>query len=287
MSVSQIPAPNLSAFSRVVTFTSSGTFVHPDGASATNPRTVLVVVCGAGGGGGSGASAVRNAGYVYWTGGSGGSPGRLLVGYAICDAASMAVTVGASGVGGTAAVTSGLNVNTNGVAGGSGGSSSFGNILALGGPGGGAGYADASQAAFSSTGGAVGGYHYSAAGLIGGAGRSVTSNTAPTFPSAPCPVEMYWYRHPIGGSGGAGSGTNESAGGSASRATDVGAGGAGGSGAWVNTANVSANAGGNATGYGNGGGGGGGCHVQNAVSGNTATSGAGGLGAPGFVTIYY
>ncbi len=110
-------------------FTSSGSWVKPAGKSA-----VYVLAVGGGGGGASGDNSDSAAATLGGNGGGGAAhAARWLVASTL--AGTITVTVGAAGTGGTAAAASASNEN--GVAGASGGNSSFGTVvLALGGLGG-------------------------------------------------------------------------------------------------------------------------------------------------------
>lgn len=108
-----------SPMSRIDRFTSSGVWTKPAWASR-----VKVMLVGGGAGGGSGA--LRPAGTAA-SGGSGGGPGVVVEGdFQAADlTATVAVTIGAGGVGGAAQTTAGAD----GVAGTAGGATSFGSYL--------------------------------------------------------------------------------------------------------------------------------------------------------------
>jgi hypothetical protein len=119
-------------YQRVKTFTSSGTFVHPDGYGSARP--VYVVCIGAAGGGGSGAifpsTGVTN---TIQTGGMGGASGYTAA-TILSVSSDTSITIGTGGTGG-AAVT-GAGAATNGNNGNNGGNSAFGNLVSEGGQGG-------------------------------------------------------------------------------------------------------------------------------------------------------
>ena len=136
-------------FSRMLTFSSSTTFVVPNGVTLVKVR-----LCGGGGGGGSGASSLGGAG-----GGAGGYAESHLT---VSPGQSIGITVGASGTPGLAA----------GSGAGTGGTSSFGTALsATGGTGG-------SNAAAYAPGGAPGGGNGGSLVIAGGYGSDGNGGTA-------------------------------------------------------------------------------------------------------------
>ena len=259
-------------------FTANGTWNKPANAKAV--RTILI---GGGAGGGSGRRGA--AGTVRCGGGGGGGGAQTVLDFDAADLPNtVAVTIGAAGVGGASITTD----DTNGAPGTSGGVSLFGSFAAaLPGVNGGAGLIN------SGTGGA------------GGQGSSPggTGGVASTTGAAPANATSIGGAG--GGAGGAGGGItaanvpSNGSYGSVSRATALTApqggfvdaagpvigissaakGTAGsGSGGGASSITTAAQNGGNSTGYGAGGGGGGA-----SVNGNA--SGAGGNGTPGYVMI--
>ena len=262
---------------RFAVFTSSGTFVHPDGASATDPKVVDVLVASGGGGGGSGAAAYNSTTAQLATGGGGGGAGGVYQ-FTTMVTGSVAVEIGAGGIGG-AARTRTSNGIAAGNGGGSGGTSGIGSngepgrfFLAGGSGGGGA----SNVASVGGAGAVLPIYNASASNITfpaGGANGVVGAAGNTVLPGSPFPAP--------GGTGG--QSCNPSPFGTTTAQTlgGFGLGGAGGAGA--NGSGATASAGQNATGFMAGGGGGG---AATGTSG-TITSGAGGNGAPGFVIIYY
>lgn len=174
------PPSSAVTVSKSQTFTSSGTWTRP-----TNVTNVWVTVCGAGGGGGGGGSTD-----VFMAGGGGGGGGECLVRFPLLVAGDLTVTIGA---GGTAGVLDG--------AGGIGGTTSVGALIALGGTGGGGGQ---------HTGG--GGFIYGGQGGDSGGGAAGGSRGGG---SGSCPVPGYgvaqlfngFYNFGAGGNGGAADGS--------------------------------------------------------------------------------
>jgi len=114
-------------------FTSNGTWVK-----LSNAQVVDVLLIGGGGGGGSGARATASGS----TGGAGGNPGNVFFlkkYYASLLATHISVTVGTGGAGGGIQT----NASTGGLTGVAGNQSVFGTFIALGGFGGGGGFASA------------------------------------------------------------------------------------------------------------------------------------------------
>ena len=90
------------AYARSTTFTSTGTFIHPD-ASASDIKGVLVVVSGAGGGGGSGGRVITGASNSQSAqAGASGAAGGITQGMLNCSG-FLSITIGAGGAGGAAA----------------------------------------------------------------------------------------------------------------------------------------------------------------------------------------
>ena len=138
-----------------ILFTSSGTYTPTAGAIF-----VEVVVCGAGGGGGSGAY----GSVLLPMGGAGGGGGAYIQGFFPVSelGASVTVTVGTGGPGGTSVAANG--VGTDGT---NGGQSSFG-AFAIAGGGGGGGGGSSSIATASTAGSGAGGAIGNTGGSVGG-----------------------------------------------------------------------------------------------------------------------
>jgi hypothetical protein len=98
MAITQFPAPN-GALTRRDVITSSTTWTHPDGASASNPKPVYVIAVGGGGGGGGGVGS--NNGLLQtnvFRGGSGGGAGFVYSAENLVKA-PVSITIGAGGTG--------------------------------------------------------------------------------------------------------------------------------------------------------------------------------------------
>jgi hypothetical protein len=90
------------AYARSTTFTSTGTFVHPD-ATGSDIKGVLVVVSGAGGGGGAGGRVITTASNSQSAqAGASGAAGGITQGMLNCSG-FLSITIGAGGAGGAAA----------------------------------------------------------------------------------------------------------------------------------------------------------------------------------------
>jgi len=290
MSVSVFPAPasvaSAPSFNRVAVITSSGTWTHPDGASASSPKQILAIAIGAGGGGGSGGPS-RNGSITLARALGGGGGGAGFVSSAYVPLTGQAtITIGASGNGGAAVTNSTTDSGGFGLLGLNGGatlvafpSNSYPTLEAEGGLGGGpgaAGRVDTSSAflqgrtvmqiAYGGKGSSEGGSSSWGTGANGFSHHMGTS----VFPGTLA-----------AGSGGGGGGVNSdnSFSGGTGGTHPTGNGGNGG----ASGRGANGTAGSNGTGYGAGGGGGGGCTFQS----TNAVSGAGGNGSPGVVYIYY
>ena len=156
-------------YTRSQAFTTSGTFIHPDGYGS--PKPVKVLCYGAGGGGGSGTAvsyatgvfSTLNSGYYYGAlGGGGGGSGTLAMAELFING-NQTVTIGAAGSGGAAyTATSGTYSGNSGT---TGGTSTFGGITALGGVGGSsATYLNSSSSTYMNTNWNYGGQGGSAGG---------------------------------------------------------------------------------------------------------------------------
>jgi hypothetical protein len=107
------PASSASGFSRSALITSSGTWTHPDGASGSSPKPIMIQMTGGGGGGSSGvATANISTGAYGIAGGGGGSSGLVVETYAVCTG-TLTLTVGAGGNGGSARTTTTTTGNSN------------------------------------------------------------------------------------------------------------------------------------------------------------------------------
>jgi hypothetical protein len=320
MAISVFPAPSAAGPlpTRFTEFTSSGTFIHPDGYSS--PRLVYVVAMGAGGGGGSGGVRGANATgtAAAANGGGGGGSGLVYAGYCYVTA-NTTVTIGAAGTGGTS-VSDGAS-GFAGNSGNNGGITYFGALSVKGGIGGGGGqtntqntypysvggsgsnpggFAAASPAKTGTVpeiggdGGSYGeGYYfapsgsssrYGALGANGGLRTLIATGTGTDSPIQNVMANnLPW----ISGGGGSGASvySNTVNGTANGGAGGVGlyTGGTGGLGRIVVGGTSTADNGATPTGYAAGGGGGGAALSTT----TTATSGAGGNGAPGYVMVWY
>lgn len=98
MALSQIPLPStVSGFSRSAIITTSGTWVHPDGASSQSPKPIYIQMTGGGGSGCSG-TAIANIGTsgYFILGGMGGASGTVVETYAILTG-NLTISIGAGG----------------------------------------------------------------------------------------------------------------------------------------------------------------------------------------------
>lgn len=271
----------------VQTFTSSGTWTKPNGSITL----VLVEVWGAGGGGGSGRKGA--IGEVRTGGGGGGAGSYRHQFFLPADlAATVAVTIGTGGPGGTA-ISAG---STAGNAGTAGGDTTFGAHLT--GKGGSAGTAGSNGNIAGGTGGGVFNSGAAGAGAVGGSamfgggagGGASGASTGNGFAGGGS-------MHGGGGGGGGGSlttGNSEgtgAAGGSPTAAS--GSGGAGGAALTAGTAGGDMQGGGGggaAFGSGSGGTGGAGGRASGGGGGGAGTdtftnSGAGGAGGAGYCRV--
>jgi hypothetical protein len=290
-------ATPVSGYANVQVFNSSTTWTVPAGIT----RCAVYAVAG-GGGGGSGAIKITS-GVIL--GGNGGNPG--LVGFdpffTVTPAASITVTIGAGGTGGTAV--SGNAAAADGVVGGDGTASSF-DTLTTGTSAGGARGTDSGvanttpsennsnfiSAKVNTAGRSLSGSDSSAGGIYGvttlmtqsgstgSAGSNATVGTTLGTGGAASNAGF-------GGGGGGGGGTNTS---STLKLAGAGNGGGGGGGAGAASAtNITTTAGAGGAGATNkgGGGGGGGGATKVGSGGATVTSGAGGNGGSGVIVILY
>jgi hypothetical protein len=107
------PASSASGFSRSALITSSGTWVHPDGASDSSPKPIMIQMTGGGGGGSSGTAIANISNSQYAIGGGGGGASGLVVEtYAVCTG-SLTVSIGSGGSGGAAASTTSTSTSVN------------------------------------------------------------------------------------------------------------------------------------------------------------------------------
>lgn len=322
MAISQFPPlPNL--FQRSQLFTTSGTFVHPDGYGSS--KTVLVIACGGGGGGGSG-GVYGNTGVagIAICGGAGGGSGFVQMGY-LTIAANQTVTIGAGGTGGAVRATTTAGSGNTGNAG---GDTSFGSLTARGGRGGSGGTAASTGRCTGGAGGSAGGCNFLAGaaddkaqtaatnvfdGRAGGeygtskvfggvttvmfasgqnqSGFVINSSISNALVAGNNTIASMVGTYISGGGGVGGSGYNSTTAynpdGNPAGSGFYGSGGAGGAGDFnTGTTPATGTAGANATGYGAGGGGGGIAGSIGTPSSNS-TSGAGGNGTDGYVLVFY
>lgn len=236
-------------------FTASGTWVHPEPGV---PYHVFFEIVGGGGGGGSGAATVIANSSGEAGSGQGGSPGAMHYGRTI-EAGNVAVVVGAGGSGGAAVTaTNGTSWGNNGTAG---GLSAFGMWSAPGGKGG---------ETWSSLNAQHRRHYYN--GI-----EAANPYTAGVF-----------YAPSAFGTNGATDNSPSVAYGGTAGVGYIATGPNGGNGVSNVNANAVAGNGGSAaaTNYGASGAGGGGALVTGSTGGRTATSGAGGNGAPGRVRVW-
>ena len=178
MPISSIGASTPSLLSRVAILTSSGTWTHPDGASAGSPKTVYVILSGGGAGGAGGSTA--NPGATSTAAGSGlaggGASGCVNEGF-ISVTGAVSYTIGAGGAGGTGGTNSTSGSTSTGNNGSAGGSTIFSGLTAIGGGlsnGYGFGPAGAVTGNVATT--SFGAPYWSLGGSIGGASQYVTHN---------------------------------------------------------------------------------------------------------------
>jgi len=295
MAITVFPAPNRgfpANLTRVATITSSTTWTHPDGASASNPKRVYVVALGAGGGGGGGRGYFQPSTEVY-TGGAGGGAG-FISGTENLIFAPITITIGSGGTGG-----GGGSRSSEASTGNNGGTTSVGTnaldnqlrfpLVAFGGRGGlrgdriTTGEAVYGGGGFGSSqgGGRIANYH--ARQVMSG-----TSNGGLVIP------ELSGFG-PGSGAAGAGQygffaanpGVNTTGPGGLGGLSLIGNGGNGGASRRESNLSYTGNPGTAGTGRGSGGGGGGAAINTNPSGLNEAIGGSGGAGAPGLVVIYY
>jgi hypothetical protein len=244
-----------------------------------NCSLIYVAACGAGGGGGSGSGGTSGASH-HMTGGSGGGGGFLFQGFfrPAALASSFSVTVGAGGTGGVW-----VNSTNNGVAGNTGGNTTFGSYATAFGGGGGQGGKYSANYNLGCTGG-------SGAGSLGpgvvGSYSAAVAGGAPTFQY--CNYTSYdgtnftaTYAWDCSGSGGGsslitGDGSMNTFG-AVGICTEYG--GASGGGVGTSTSVCAGNAGGSSLFGGSGGGAGGG--FDNATARAGASGGLSGSNAAG------
>jgi hypothetical protein len=297
MAITQFPAPN-GALTRREVITSSTTWTHPDGASASNPKPVYVIAVGGGGGGGGGFSTTTNPGAsLVWWGGSGGGAGFISTSENLVKA-PVSITIGAGGTGGQGSPNSPYTPFGKAS---SGGSTSFGGtvagsqvnlpVSAFGGEGGmfrGGGASNGSTTSYFRV---LGGFGSSNGGE-GGIGNNLFFDTNGESNGGFLSINSGFGP----GAGGGGSGfvgdafsTPQSLTATSGGLGGVSAMGNGGNGGASSTQTAAAaglvdplTVGGNGTGNGAGGGGGG---ARNAAG--TIRGGTGGNGSAGLVIIYY
>jgi hypothetical protein len=274
-----------------VTFTSSGTWIPPQGVTSAT-----VTGYGGGGGGGGGAGNATNAG----GGGGGGGAIQSTVTVTVTPSFGYVVTIGAGGTGATAVTNAAGNV------GGSGGNTTLGGILALfsGASGGGSGCTTANSTANTAgglcnkTNSIVGNTQGNLYSVAVSAGVGLTSNGVNVFVATPAGggFSGAFLAGSAGGynlvtnnniadtvyapgSGGAVAGSGTAAGGGGGGGQGPGGnGGNGGAGVATGTANAGSSAAAN-TGAGGGGGGG--------LGATSPAAGAGGNGGSGWMQIVY
>ena len=305
---SVIPNP---AYALSQTFNTSGTYTVPAGKAKL--AAFALSAGGGGGGGGTGASSGGNSGYTGG-GGGGGGQGKLVYfkDYPVTPGQTYTITIGGQGNGG---VGGGRPSYVSAVAGNSGGSTSFGNLLNVNGASGG-GKGGSQGDGGTGAGGATGTYSSNIGAYIVGTNTTGSggNGAAQDYAMAPNNVRNGFSGSAgdaasllvnmnltglgsvssgintgtAGGGGGGGSGGETNAvyngGGGGAGGTGSGSGGTGGQ-SWLNSGNgnsASASPGGNANGVGGAGGGGGGAGRQS----NNANGGAGGSGFAGQVIIY-
>jgi len=286
-------------FSRKAVVTATGTFVHPDGASNANPKTVLVVAVAGGGGGGSGATFAMNTNFrPHVPGGGGGGPGGIFYGYMSCGD-GLSVAIGAGGAGAVSTTRLASPTTARGLNGSIGGITSVSNgtelIFALGGGGGGSDIPVVNETR-SAPGGAPGATNLAGNTATNGAQSNTVDSTLMGWTGTPSNNIIGYVS--TGGAGGGAIGEISSLAANRTAGTILdtyglnslylGLGGAGGEAFFATNTIVTSFPGANGTGYSGGGGGGGGvASISNVVATNLLTTGKGGDGGPGLVVIYY
>lgn len=88
MAVNQFPIPSGFSTERVAAITTTSTWTHPDGASVSNPKKIIILAMGGGGGGGAGTGNF---------GGGGGGGAGIVRKQTLVITAPISITIGAGG----------------------------------------------------------------------------------------------------------------------------------------------------------------------------------------------